>query len=123
MVFGDGDGKIFNDFTSRIDVTAHELTHGVTEKTAGLEYQGQSGALNESCSDVFGIMVKQWKLGQSSEDANWLIGEGIWAKGINGRALRDMQNPGTAYDDPKVGKDPVSSYLIDVFYPRTIPFS
>ena len=60
MVFGDGDGVLFTDFTKSLDVIAHELTHGVTEFTAGLEYRGQSGALNESISDVFGSLVKQW---------------------------------------------------------------
>ena len=60
MVFGDGDGVLFTDFTGSLDVIAHELTHGVTEFTAGLEYHDQSGALNESMSDVFGSLVKQW---------------------------------------------------------------
>ena len=53
MVFGDGDGEIFGNFTGSIDVTGHELTHGVTQYTANLSYEGQSGALNESISDVF----------------------------------------------------------------------
>ena len=109
MVFGDGDGVIFNGFTDELDVIAHELTHGVVQYTSELEYMFQSGALNESLADVFGIMVKQWGLDpgnpQEAANANWLIGEGIWATGVNGRALRDMQNPGTAYDDEKVGKD------------------
>jgi Zn-dependent metalloprotease len=57
MVFGDGDGELFQRFTIAVDVIGHELTHAVTEKTAGLAYQGQSGALNESVSDVFGSLV------------------------------------------------------------------
>src|SRR3954452_17617948 len=64
MVFGDGDGVLFGSFTDSIDVIAHELTHGVTERTAGLIYHNQPGALNESISDVFGSLVKQWSLGQ-----------------------------------------------------------
>ena len=60
MVFGDGDGIIFGDFTGSVDVIAHELTHGVTEFSAGLIYERQPGALNESMSDVFGSLVKQW---------------------------------------------------------------
>ena len=60
MVFGDGDGQIFQRFTIAIDIMGHELTHGVTGDTANLTYQGQSGALNESVSDVFGSMVKQY---------------------------------------------------------------
>jgi len=106
MVYGDGDGVIFRRFTTALDVIAHELTHGVTQFTAQLAYQDQSGALNESMSDVFGSMVKQWALGQSVDQADWLIGAAIMAPGFKGRALRDMANPGTAYDDPRLGKDP-----------------
>lgn len=106
MVFGDGDGVIFNRFTIALDVVAHELTHGVTETEAGLVYFQQSGALNESMSDVFGSLVKQFHLKQSADQADWIIGEGLLAKGIHGRGLRSMSAPGTAYDDPQLGKDP-----------------
>jgi Zn-dependent metalloprotease len=106
MVFGDGDNVIFTGFTGSKDVIGHELTHGVTGSEANLTYQGQSGALNESVSDVFGSMVKQFSLNQTSAQADWLIGAGILAKGIHGQALRSMKAPGTAYDDPKLGKDP-----------------
>jgi hypothetical protein len=106
MVFGDGDGVVFRRFTVAVDVIGHELTHGVTELTAALVYQGQSGALNESISDVFGSLVKQHVAGQDAADADWLIGEGLFVPGINGVALRSMKAPGTAYDDPAVGKDP-----------------
>lgn len=106
MVFGDGDGSIFKGFTSSIDVIGHELTHGVTEYTARLLYSGQSGALNESVSDVFGSMIKQYALGQTADQADWLIGAELLADGIQGVALRSMKDPGTAYDDPILGKDP-----------------
>ncbi|MEU9985207.1 M4 family metallopeptidase [Streptomyces sp. NPDC048045] len=106
MVFGDGDGELFLDFTLPIDVIGHELTHGVTQHTANLEYYGQSGALNESVSDVFGSLIKQYALGQSADQADWLIGAGLLAPGVHGEALRSMKAPGTAYDDPNLGKDP-----------------
>jgi Zn-dependent metalloprotease len=106
MVFGDGDGRIFLDFTLPLDVIGHELTHGVTQYSANLDYNGQSGALNESVSDVFGSLIKQYTLGQSADRADWLIGAGLLAPGINGHALRSMKAPGTAYDDPQLGKDP-----------------
>ncbi|MFI2199949.1 M4 family metallopeptidase [Streptomyces sp. NPDC020192] len=106
MVFGDGDGQIFVDFTSSVDVIGHELTHGVTQYTANLEYYGQSGALNESVSDVFGSLIKQYSLGQTADQADWLIGQGLLAPGVHGTALRSMKAPGTAYDDPRLGKDP-----------------
>ncbi|WP_031082724.1 M4 family metallopeptidase, partial [Streptomyces sp. NRRL WC-3549] len=113
MVFGDGDGEIFLDFTLAIDVIAHELTHGLTQYTANLAYQGQSGALNESVSDVFGSLVKQYSLGQSAEQADWLIGADILAPRVSGDALRSMKAPGTAYDDDVLGKDPQPASMDD----------
>jgi Zn-dependent metalloprotease len=107
MVYGDGDGEVFNRFTISVDVIGHELTHGVTEREAGLIYRGQSGALNESVSDVFGSLVKQAVLDQTADQADWLIGEGLLTDQVNGVALRSMAEPGTAYDDEALGgKDP-----------------
>ncbi|HYJ87335.1 MAG TPA: M4 family metallopeptidase [Pyrinomonadaceae bacterium] len=114
MVFGDGDNIIFRDFTRSLDVVGHELAHGVTEFTAGLEYHNQSGALNESFSDVFGSLVKQYARKQRTNEADWLIGSEIMAPGINGVALRSMKNPGSAYDDPRLGgKDPQPKHMSD----------
>lgn len=113
MVFGDGDGEIFNRFTIAIDVIAHELAHGVTESEAGLIYFQQAGALNESVSDVFGAMVKQFHLQQTADQADWIIGEGLLAKGIKGSGLRSMSEPGTAYNDPMLGKDPQPAHMRD----------
>ena len=113
MVFGDGDGVIFERFTQSLDVIGHELAHGVTEHTAGLLYQGQSGALNESISDVFGVLVKQKALGQSAAQADWLVGADLLNPSVQGRALRDMRNPGTAYDDPRLGADPQPAHMDD----------
>ena len=99
MVFGDGDGVVFNRLTISLDIMGHELTHGVTEKEAQLIYQDQSGALNESVSDVYGSLVKQYHNGkQAAQDADWLIGEGIWADSGRGEALRSMKDPGTAFE-------------------------
>lgn len=98
MVFGDGDGRIFVSFTKSKDVIAHELAHGVTEHTADLAYHNQPGALNESFSDVFGSLVKQYALNQTADQADWLIGKDIVGKDFPGRALRSMKDPGTAYD-------------------------
>jgi len=99
MVYGDGDGQMFKRgaFTGCLDVIAHELTHGVTQFTAGLRYRSQSGALNESCSDVFGSLVKQRSLGQTADQADWLIGEGIMGPQLPGAALRSLKAPGTAF--------------------------
>ncbi len=113
MVFGDGDGEVFRGFTSSVSVIGHELTHGVTEATAALVYEGQSGALNESVSDVFGALVEQLAAGQSAEQASWLIGEGLFTDEVSGAALRSMKDPGTAYDDDVLGKDPQPGHLDD----------
>ncbi len=113
LVFGDGDGHVFGSFTKPVDVLGHEFTHAVTQFTANLTYQGQSGALNESVSDCFGMCVKQRVLGQTAEAADWLVGEGIFLPGIHARALRDMAHPGTAYDDPTLGKDPQVGDMAD----------
>ncbi len=111
MVFGDGDGVVFLGFTRSVDVIGHELAHGVTQYTAGLTYQGQSGALNESVSDVFGVLVKQHLLGQGADQADWLVGAELLAPGVQGVALRSMAAPGTAYDDPRLGKDPQPAHM------------
>jgi Zn-dependent metalloprotease len=117
MVFGDGDGQLFNRFTIAVDIIGHELTHGVTQDEAGLKYMLQPGALNESMSDVFGSLVKQYQLRQTAEQADWLIGAGLFTSNVQGVALRSMQAPGTAYDDPVIGKDPQPAHMDD--YVRT----
>ncbi len=113
LVFGDGDGVLFGRFTEPVDVLGHELAHALTQYTAGLVYSGQSGALNESMSDVVGACVKQRLLGQDAADGDWLIGEGIFVAGIQGVALRSMVAPGTAYDDPRLGRDPQPGHMDD----------
>jgi Thermolysin metallopeptidase, alpha-helical domain/Thermolysin metallopeptidase, catalytic domain len=113
MVFGDGDGTYFNRFTISIDVMGHELTHGVTAHQANLAYHDQPGALNESVSDVFGSMVKQYAHSpqQTSSQADWLIGAGLFTSKVSGVALRSMKAPGTAYDDKVLGKDPQPAHM------------
>lgn len=112
MVYGDGDGEIFNRFTVDIDVIGHELTHGVTQFEAALRYWFQSGALNEHFSDVFGSLIKQRKLNQEAKDADWLIGKNV-LKGDN-YALRSMKAPGTAYvNHPVLGSDPQPATMDD----------
>ena len=106
MVMGDGDGEIFNSFTSSLSVIAHELGHGLLQYTTNLAYQGQSGALNESIADVFGALVEQFISGEDAASASWLIGKGLFTDKVKGKALRSMAAPGTAYDDPILGKDP-----------------
>lgn len=119
MVYGDGDEdlpeseRLFNRFTIAIDIIAHELTHGVTQFEANLVYRDQPGALNESFSDVFGSLVKQRIKNQTAAEADWLIGEGLFTNNVNGSAIRSMKNPGSAYDDPLLGKDPQPGHMDD----------
>ena len=107
MVFGNGDDVVFKDLTGDLDVPGHELTHGVTQYTAGLNYTpDQTGALNESFSDMMGSAIDAWANNRDADSHNWLIGEDIMADDLYGEALRNMAEPGTAYDDPILGRDP-----------------
>jgi Zn-dependent metalloprotease len=121
MAYGDGDSLIFQRFTRSLDVVGHELTHGVQQFTSNLYYYGQSGALNEHFSDVFGVLIRQWRNGETVENANWLIGAEVLvpaeAPAIR-RGIRDMKNPGTAYDDPDMGRDPQPANMSE-FYEGT----
>jgi len=125
MVYGDGDEdlppgeRLFNRFTIAIGIIGHELTHGVTQFTAGLVYRLQPGALNESMSDVFGSLVKQRSRGESADQADWLIGEGLFTSRVNGQAIRSLKAPGTAYDDPVLGKDPQPAHMDDY---KNVPY-
>ena len=119
MVYGDGDEglppsqQLFNRFTIALDVIGHELTHGVTQYEANLTYSNQSGALNEAVSDIFGSLVKQYKLGQTADQADWIIGAGLFTSNVNGVGIRSMKAPGTAYNDPVLGKDPQPANMAD----------
>lgn len=111
MTYGKpGPDSPFRTFVLR-DIAGHEITHGITEMEANTQYHGQSGALNESYSDVFGALIDQYAKHQTADKASWLTGEGVWKDNIQGRALRDMLNPGTAYDDPSIGKDPQPAHM------------
>lgn len=121
MTYGDGDEdlpeeeRLFNRFTIAIDIIGHELTHGVTQYEAGLVYQNQPGALNESFSDVFGSLVKQRKLNQTADQADWLIGAGLFTANVNAQGIRSMKAPGTAYNDPVLGKDRQPAHMRDIY--------
>jgi len=114
MVFGDAmpNGPFVGSFAAALDVVAHELAHGVTEHSVpggGLEYEDQSGALNESWSDVSGSVVKQWAAKQDVKQADWLIGPTIMNHKY-GKALRSMSEPGTAWQQDDQPAD-MSGYV------------
>jgi bacillolysin len=105
MYYGDGDGSQFASLVS-LDICGHEMTHGITSRTAGLTYSGESGALNESWSDVFGAMVELYAEGVETTNT-WRIGEDVYTPATAGDALRYMDTPHsavnygyTANDDP-----------------------
>ena len=91
LYLGDGDGSTFTGFARGLDIVAHEVTHGVTQATANLAYSNESGALNESMSDIFGAATEAFVRGQSSN--TWKIGEDIYTPGVSGDAARYMDNP------------------------------
>jgi Zn-dependent metalloprotease len=104
MTYGDGDGFFFSPLVTP-DIVGHEMMHGVTQFTAGLIYQGESGALNESWSDVFGALTERRVRGENAD--TWLLGEQAYTPGTAGDALRYMDDPHrasnkgyTADDDP-----------------------
>lgn len=119
MVYGDGDEdlpsseRLFNRFTISLDIIGHELAHGVTQYEANLDYQDQSGALNEAISDIFGSLVKQYKLRQTAAQADWIIGEGLFTANVKGVGIRSMKSPGTAYNDFVLGNDPQPAHMRD----------
>ncbi|MCO4097067.1 peptidase M4 family protein [Macrococcoides canis] len=100
MVYGDGDGRTFVALSGAKDIVAHEITHGVTQETANLEYYGQSGALNESFSDVFAFFL---------DPQDTLIGEDVYTPGVSGDALRSISNPG-AFGQPSTMSQYVNTY-------------
>lgn len=95
IVYGDGDGDTFLPLSGALDVVAHELTHAVTEHTANLTYEGESGAINEAISDIFAELIEAKVKG----DTDWLIGEDVYTPGVQGDALRSLKDP-AAYGYP-----------------------
>lgn len=106
MIYGDGDGSKFREFSGALDVVAHELTHAVTQNTADLIYQNESGAINEAMSDIFGTAVEFY----ANNDPDWLLGEDIYTPNIDGDTMRSMEDPTICgdpdhYDDRYTGSD------------------
>jgi len=107
IVYGDGDGITFENFAQDPSVVFHELWHWITNRTCGLIYQDQAGALNESLSDVFASIIMQWMNGETVDEASWLIGD-LCTININGfpYAVRSLADPGTAFvNHPYMGTD------------------
>jgi Zn-dependent metalloprotease len=113
MLFGDGSGLRFKRLTQSLAVCGHELTHGVVQYDGPLIYQREAGAINESMADVLGVLVEQYKLKQTPDQADWLVGREILGDDVQGKALRSLKEPGTAYDDDVLGKDIQPAHMRD----------
>jgi bacillolysin len=93
VTYGDGDGTGFLAFSGALDVVAHELTHGVTDFTSGLIYQNESGALNESFSDIIGNTVEQVAGTRDPGEPDWLVAEDISLAADTAPGFRNMGDP------------------------------
>jgi Zn-dependent metalloprotease len=93
LVFGDGDGRLFNFLAGSLDVVAHEWTHGVTDFSSGLIYRDESGALNEAFSDIMAAAMEFYSFptGTGREEADWLIAEDVYLGSLG--YLRSLNNP------------------------------
>ncbi|MEL6676613.1 MAG: M4 family metallopeptidase, partial [Bacteroidota bacterium] len=96
MFYGNG-ATAFKPLAGALDVAGHEMSHGVVQATANLEYQGQSGALNESFADIFGAMI---------DDDDWKMGEDVVKGVFTTGALRDLSNPNNGHP---AGSNPFNS--------------
>ncbi len=125
LVIGDGDehrspeDAIFNRFTISLDVIAAEFVKGIIQVDTKLRYWEQSGALSESISDIFGSMVKQWAFGHTAQEADWIIGQGLFTPNVEGVGIRSLKAPGTAYNNPVLGKDSQPAHMNDY---KNVPY-
>ena len=107
MIYGDGDGEKFTYLSGDLDIVGHEMTHGVIDYTAALDYHNQSGALNESMADVFGVLIATYDKydvanggSWNFERADWVVGDDVYTPNIKGDALRSLSSP-TIYYQPE----------------------
>ena len=119
MVYGDGDNVTASNLANSLDVTAHELTHAVTDNESDLIYSGESGGLNESMSDIFGAVCEWYGDGKVVSTRTWLIGDDIWTPATPGDALRYMANP--TQDGVSLDYYPDYASGVDVHYSSGIP--
>ncbi len=115
LTLGTGDDRVFTNFSKSIDVIAHEMGHGFVQFISPLEYEGQSGALNEHFADVFGTLIQQY---YDSRVKDWLIGNEIMGPDLYGEALRSMAAPGSAYNNKILGSDSQPDHMDDLYKGR-----
>ncbi|KAI4185304.1 MAG: hypothetical protein LQ346_005932 [Caloplaca aetnensis] len=110
MVYGNGNPHMYG-FARSYDVVGHELTHGIIQFSSGMFYDGMAGALNEHCADVFGALLEQYVQKQTADQADWLLAQDVLFPEAPKISMRSMKAPGTAYDDPRVGKDEQPAHM------------
>jgi len=106
MIFGEGDGEIFLDFAGSEDVLAHEFAHAVTQYTIGLGFWGEAGAINESISDIFSAVYRQWQKRQTCEQADWMIGSDIVGPTARQRGFHCLRNLSRALPTNCISEQP-----------------
>lgn len=114
MLYGDGDGITLGSLSGGLDVTGHEMTHGVISNTANLTYKNESGAINESLADIFGQLAQAYTDYKTIDttDPNWEMGEDIYTPNIPGDGgLRSLSDPGS--------KRISTTYMPSGYYPDT----
>ncbi|MBN8465422.1 M4 family metallopeptidase [Corallococcus exiguus] len=120
MLYGDGDGVTFGNMVNALDVTAHEVTHGLTISTSNLLYFAEPGALNESMSDIMGSVCEWYRNGQVVNANTWKCAEEIYTPSTSGDALRYMNDP--RMDGQSLDYfDQTFSPFTDVHYSSGIP--
>ncbi len=112
LAFGTGDHYYFNDFSRIYDVIAHEYGHANIQYECNLQYENQSGALNEHIADVFGICAYQKKYNLAVDKTEWIIGKGLFTTRVKAKGLRSFKDE-IAYDDPIIGKDDQPKHMRD----------
>ena len=112
MMYGDG-FELINNFVGSYEVVGHELAHGITQFSSGLLYQYMSGALSEHVADVMGTLLEQWVHNLPADQADWLLAQDVLLPDNPKVAMRSMKAPGTAYDDPRLGKDNQPGHMKD----------
>lgn len=113
MVYGDGNGKAFTSLHKALDVAGHEMTHGLIDYSCRLVYKGESGALNESLADVYGVTIEQWHRGETADKTNWLMGDEIIGPGSTAKALRSFTTEPAFVKDPIFGTDDQPKHMKD----------
>jgi len=112
MVLGDGDGQLFGRFTG-VDIIGKEFGNAVVQHMTKLVYWGQSGALFDSLAVVFASQIKQYALRQPADKSDWILGAGLIAADARSRGLVSLAVPGTAYNDPRLGRDAQPAHMRD----------